>query len=154
VVRGSSLPLDGYGRDVNVKPHDRFALEYQLRPDVVSSQAFAVGDSNPIHHDAEFAARTRYGRPIASGTHTTALLLALTASHFSKDSSMVGLDYWVGFKRPIYADEKIRLEWLVIRVTPNRRLRGQIVELRGRILGQDGRTSLGAKGRLLVTEQL
>ena len=139
---------------MNVRPHDRFALEYQLDPEAVSSRALAMGDSNPIHHDGQFAARTRYGRPIASGTHTTALLLALTASHFSRECSMVGLDYWVGFKRPIYADEKIRLEWLVIRVTPNRKLRGQIVELRGRILGQDGRTSLGAKGRLLVTEEL
>ena len=139
---------------MDVKPHDRFALEYQLKPEIVSSQAVAVGDSNPIHHDAEFAARTRYKRPIASGTHTTALLMALTASHFSRESSMVGLDYWVGFKRPIYADEKIRLEWLVIRVTPNRKLGGQIVELRGRILGEDGKTSLGAKGRLLVTDQL
>jgi acyl dehydratase len=139
---------------MDVKPHDRFTLEYQLKPEIVSSQAVAVGDSNPIHHDAEFAARTRYKRPIASGTHTTALLLALTASHFSRESSMVGLDYWVGFKRPIYADEKIRLEWLVIRVTPNRKLGGQIVELRGRILGEDGKTSLGAKGRLLVTDQL
>jgi 3-hydroxybutyryl-CoA dehydratase len=139
---------------MNVNPHDRFALEYQLNPEIVSSQALAVGDSNPIHHDFEFAARTRYKRPIASGTHTTALLLALTASHFSNETFMVGLDYWVGFKRPIYADEKIRLEWLVIRVTPNRKLRGQVVELRGRILGEDGKTSLGAKGRLLVTDKL
>ena len=67
---------------------------------------------------------------------------------------MVGLDYWVGFRRPIFADETIRLEWLVIRVTPNEKLGGSIVELRGRILGQDGRTSLGAKGRLLITEKL
>ena len=32
---------------------------------------------------------------------------------------MVGLEFWVGFRRPIYADETIRLEWLVIKVTPN-----------------------------------
>jgi len=31
---------------------------------------------------------------------------------------------------------------------------GEIVELRGRIKGQDGRTALGAKGRVLVTDQL
>ena len=67
---------------------------------------------------------------------------------------MVGLEYWVGFRRPIYADETIRLEWLVIKVTPNRKLGGEIVELRGCILGQDGKTSLGAKGRLLITEKL
>ena len=139
---------------MNVKPHDRFSSEVVLTPEWVSAQALAVGDDNPIHHDPEFASRTRFGRPIASGTHTTALLLGLTASHFSKEMSMIGLDYWVGFRRPIYADETIRIEWLVIRVTPNKRLGGAIVELRGRILGQDGKTSLGAKGRLLVTDKL
>ena len=139
---------------MNVKPHDRFSAEYSLTPASVAEQALAVGDDNPIHHDAEFAAGTRYGRPIASGTHTTALLLGLTASYFSKGMSMVGLDYWVGFKRPIYADETITMEWLVIRVTPKKKLGGSIVELRGRILGQDGKTSLGAKGRLLVTDKL
>ena len=67
---------------------------------------------------------------------------------------MVGLEFWVGFRRPIYADELIKLEWLVIKVTPNAKLRGDVVELRGRILGQDGKTSLGAKGRVLVTASL
>ncbi len=139
---------------MSVKPHDRFQSSYQLDPELVSEQALAVGDTNPVHHDPDFAADTRFKRPIASGTHTTALLLALTASHFSTDSAMLGLDYWVGFKRPIFADEKITLEWLVIRVTPNEKLNGDVVELRGRILGEDGKTSLGAKGRLLVTSSL
>ena len=139
---------------MQVRAQDRFSAECSLTPELVSEQALSVGDVNPIHHDPEFAAGTRYGRPIASGTHTTALLLALSASHFSKGISMVGLDYWVGFRRPIFADETIRLEWRVIRVTPNEKLDGSIVELRGRILGQDRKTSLGAKGRLLITEQL
>jgi len=139
---------------MNVQPHDRFSAEYSLTPETVSSQAYSVGDDNPVHHDPRFAAKTRYGRPIASGTHTTALLLALSASHFSQGMSMVGLEYWVRFRRPIYADETIRLEWLVIKVTPNRKLGGNIVDLRGRILGQDGKTALGAKGRLLITEKL
>lgn len=139
---------------MNVKPHDRFSAEYSLTPKMVADYALSVGDENPIHHDPNFAAKTRYGRLIASGTHTTALILGLTASHFSKNASMVGLDYWVGFRRPIYANETIKLEWLVVRVTPNKKLRGNIVELRGRILGQDGKTSLGAKGRLLITTKL
>lgn len=139
---------------MNVKPHDRFSAEYSLTPKMVADYALSVGDENPIHYDPNFAAKTRYGRLIASGTHTTALILGLTASHFSKIASMVGLDYWVGFRRPIYANETIKLEWLVVRVTPNKKLRGNIVELRGRILGQDGKTSLGAKGRLLITDKL
>jgi len=41
-----------------------------------------------------------------------------------------------------------------VKVTPNEKLRGDVVELRGRIKGQDGRTAVGAKGRLLVTDRL
>lgn len=139
---------------MDIRPHDRFCREVQLEAGQVSAQARALGDDNPLHHDPTFAAGTRFGRLLASGTQTTGLLLGLTASHFSQGCSMLGLDYWVGFRRPIHADERIRLEWLVIRVTPHERLGGRLVELRGRILGEDGRTAVGARGRLLVTEQL
>jgi len=121
---------------------------------LVSEYARGVGDSNPLHHDPEFAATTRYGRLIASGTQTTALLLGLTASHFSKVGAMVGLDFSVNFRRPVFADETIRMEWLVIRVTPSASTNGEIVELRGRIRGQSGLTALGAKGKVLVTDRL
>jgi 3-hydroxybutyryl-CoA dehydratase len=139
---------------MRVTPRERFTLEVSLTPSVVSQFAKAAGDDNPIHHDPEFAARTRYGRLIASGTHTTALLLGLTASHFSKRGAMVGLEFWQRFRRPVFADETIRIEWLVVRVTPNERLRGEIVELRGRIKGEDGQTAVGAKGRVLLTDHL
>ena len=135
-------------------PKERFYTEITLTPAMVASYANAAGDTNPVHHDSNFAAATRYGRLIASGTHTTALLLGLTASHYSKQGSMVGLEFWVRFRRPIYADETIRLEWLVVKVTPNEKLKGEIVELRGRIKGQNGETALGAKGRVLVTDRL
>ena len=135
-------------------PGERFSAELTLSPAVVADFANAAGDTNPIHHDAQFATSTRFGRPTASGPHTTALLLALTASHFSKTGAMLGLEFWVRFRRAIYADETIRLEWLVIKVTANEKLKGDVVELRGRIKGQDGKTSLGAKGRVLLTDRL
>lgn len=133
---------------------ERFSSEVKLSPEVVIEFATAAGDNNPIHHDPEFAATTRFGRPTASGPHTTALLLALTASHFSKRGAMLGLEFWVRFRGPIYADETIFLEWMVVRVTPNQKLQGEIVELRGRIKGEDGKTAVGAKGKVLVTDRL
>lgn len=135
-------------------PRERFSSEVTLSPAMVAEFATTAGDSNPIHHDPEFAATTRFGKPTASGPHTTALLLALTASHFSKKGAMLGLEFWVRFRRPIFADETIFMEWMVIRVTPNEKLNGDIVDLRGRIKGQDGMTALGAKGRVLVTDKL
>ena len=135
-------------------PRERFSSEVTLTPETVADFAHAAGDTNPVHHDPAFAAATRYRRLIASGTHTSALLMGLTASHFSQRGDMVGMEFWLRFRRPIWADETIRLEWLVIKVTPNARLKGEIVELRGRIKGEDGQTALGAKGRVLVTDQL
>src|SRR6185503_7073488 len=118
-------------------PGERFSSEVALTPLAVSAYASGVGDSNPLHHDPAFAQSTRFGRMIASGTHTTALLLGLTASHFSKRGAMLGLEFWVRFRRAVFADERITLEWLVIRVTANRKLGGDVIELRGRIKGQD-----------------
>ena len=69
-------------------------------------------------------------------------------------TAMVGMEYWLRFRRPIYADETIELEWLVVDVQPSERLGGWLVDLRGRIRGQDGRTALGAKGLVLVTDKL
>jgi 3-hydroxybutyryl-CoA dehydratase len=139
---------------MQTRAHQRFSRELTLTPAAVREFACAAGDTNPVHHDDEFAAASRYGRLIASGTHTTALLLGLTAAHFSAHGSMLGLEFWVRFRRPLFAEETIRLEWLVVKVTPHARLGGELVELRGRITGQDGRTALGARGRVLLMQQL
>ena len=137
-----------------VRRRERFSSVVTLTPETVSAFSTAAGDDNPLHHDAAFASSTRYGRIIASGTHTTALLLALTASHFSKRGAVIGLEFTVRFRRPVYADETIVLEWLVVKVTPNVKLNGEIVDMVGRVKAQDGKTALGANGRVLVTDHL
>jgi 3-hydroxybutyryl-CoA dehydratase len=134
-------------------PHERFSSTIVLTPDTVSAFARAAGDDNPLHHDPDHAAGTRYGRLVASGPQTTAHLMALTASHFSRRGVMVGLEFWFRFRRPVFANETIRLEWLVVSVKPNSRLGGDVIELRGRIRNEAGETAVGAKGRVLVSEK-
>ncbi|HEY4862479.1 MAG TPA: MaoC family dehydratase [Xanthobacteraceae bacterium] len=134
-------------------PHERFSSTIVLTPATVSAFARAAGDENPLHHDPDHAAGTRYGRLVASGPQTTAHLMALTASHFSRRGAMVGLEFWFRFRRPVFANETIRLEWLVVSVKPNSRLGGDVIELRGRIRNEAGETAVGAKGRVLVSEK-
>jgi 3-hydroxybutyryl-CoA dehydratase len=135
-------------------PHERFSSTIVLTPTAVSAFARAAGDDNPLHHDPDHAAGTRYGRRLASGPQTTAHLMALTASHFSRRGAMVGLEFWFRFRRPVFADETIRLEWLVVSVKKNSRLGGDVIELRGRVRNEVGETAIGAKGRVLVSEKL
>ncbi len=135
-------------------PRERFSTEVTLTPAEVAAFARAAGDPNPVHHDSAFAAGTRFRRLTASGSQTSALLMGLTASHFSARGAMVGLEFWFRFRRPVFADETVRVEWLVVKVTPHSRLGGDVVDLRGRIRGQDGQTAVGAKGRVLVADKL
>jgi 3-hydroxybutyryl-CoA dehydratase len=137
---------------IRTQPHERFSQVLSLTASGASAFAAAAGDPNPVHHDAAYAATTRFGRLLASGPQTTAHLMGLTASHFSKRGAMLGLEFWFQFRRPVYADETITLEWLVIAVKHNPRLNGDVIDLRGRIRKQTGETAIGAKGRVLLTE--
>jgi acyl dehydratase len=53
---------------------------------------------------------------------------------------MLGLDFGFRFRRPVFADETVRLEWLVVAVRPAPRLGGATVELRAAAQrgGRDG----------------
>ena len=63
--------------------------------------------------------RSRFGRLLGQRTANDCAFFALTASHFSKRGAMLGLEFWVRFRRPVYADETITLEWLVVSVKEN-----------------------------------
>ncbi len=139
---------------MQVKPHERFSSEVTLTPAAVAAFAHAAGDQNPLHYDPAYAAHTRYERLVASGTQTASLLMALTATYFSQRGAMVGLEFWFRFRRPIFADDTIRLEWLVVSVKAHPRLGGEVVDLRGRIRNAAGETAVGAKGRVLVVDKL
>ena len=82
---------------ISTHPHERFSAVLSLNPSNTSEFARWVGDANPLHHDMDYAAATRFGRLLASGPQTTAHLLALTASHFSKRGAMLALNFGFGF---------------------------------------------------------
>ena len=56
------------------------------------------------------------------------------------------------FRTPVRVPQTVTLEWLVVRTDDVPRLGGQVVELRGRLLTETGRTAVGAKGKALVAE--
>jgi 3-hydroxybutyryl-CoA dehydratase len=133
---------------------ERFSEVIHMTPDDVIAFAKAAHDFNPLHHDHEAAAGSRYKKLIASGTQMAARLMALTATHFSKRCDVVGLDFSVRFHKAVFADETVTLEWEVIAVTSTSSQKSDAVEMKGRVTNQKGELAVAATGRVLVSDKL
>jgi acyl dehydratase len=115
----------------SVRVGDRFSREHQFTPQEVMSFSRAAGDDNPLHIDPAYAAASPYGALIVSGTHSSALLFGLTASHFSKVGSVVGRRFTVQYKRAVRADAKVTIEWRVVGLASRASGPGTVVQLEG-----------------------
>ncbi len=138
---------------IRTQPHERFSAQLALEPNAARAFASAVGDTNPLHHDAELAAAIALWPALRQRTADDGASAGADGFAFFQARR----DAWAwnsgfGFRRPIYADETITLEWLVVSVKDSPRLDGEIIDLRGRIRKENGETAVGAKGRVLVTE--
>jgi acyl dehydratase len=131
---------------------DKFSKTHTFDEDQVRAFANEAGDTNPLHHDTEVAAASRYKKLIVSGTHTTALILGLTASHFSKGYSVVGVSFSVEFHRPVFADATVRIVWEVVAATMMRD-NVQKVEMRGGMIDENGDLCVQATGVVRVSLQ-
>lgn len=83
---------------------DTYESAFSFSQEEISSFARLTGDQNPVHLDADYAAKTVFRRPIMHGM--------LAASIFSKTLGMdfpgegtVYLGQSLDFKRPMYPDE-------------------------------------------------
>jgi acyl dehydratase len=124
---------------------ERFSKHHAFNEDEVRAFATEAGDTNPLHHDSALAARSRYGGLIVSGTHTMALILGLTAAHFSKNFSVVGVSFSVDFRQAVLADAAVRIEWEVV-ATSMKGETAQKVELRGGLYDERGQLCVQATG--------
>jgi acyl dehydratase len=133
---------------------ERFTETAHLTAESIRAFADSVGDSNPLHHDEALAARSRFGRLIASGTHSASLLMALTASHFSQRAQPLGLEFKLHFHKAVCAGDTLELAWTVTRVQRKPSLGGDLVWLDGQARNQRGEVALAATATLLVTDRL
>ena len=97
-----------------------------------------MGDLNPLHHDAAFAAASRYGGLIASGAHTSALLAGVLSRGFDGPAQRWPARSWAwtttcSSRGPVRVGRAMWMEWEVIATEPHRsgtklRVAGRIVE--------------------------
>ena len=86
-----------------------------ITADDVEAFAGFSGDRNPLHFDAAFAARTRFGRLVVQGGLTTGLFNALVAMELPGPGSVFLHQEW-DYPAPVYIGDTVTAEAEVIEI--------------------------------------
>ena len=131
-------------------PGEIFSKRHAFTAQDIADFAARAGDWNPLHHDPDSAARTRFGGLIASGAHTTALLMGLAAAHLSDGNDTAGLEFSFRLRRALPAGTEAILSWRITAVEPSEKLGGDLVSFSGEITDDTGRRYVTSEGRAVV----
>ena len=115
----------------------RASRSLTLTAEHVRKFAEISGDHNPLHFDADFAARTKFVRIVVQGGLTTGLLHALVAMDMPGPGTVFLSQNWK-FTAPVYIDDTITAEAEVISVHSSK----PVTQLRVQITRSDGTTVL------------
>jgi acyl dehydratase len=99
----------------------------------VELYAEITGDRNPLHFDAGFAARTRFGRLVAQGGITAGMLNAVVAMDLPGPGT-VFMSQALRYLAPTYLGDTLTAEVEVLAVKPDK----PVCQLRATITNQDG----------------
>ncbi len=146
--RAERRPLAG----LVIEAGESFSREVAFDAPGIAAFAAACGDTNPLHHDAAYAAASRFGGIIASGTQVTSLLMAMVANYLSPRGPGVGLGFSFRLQAAVRAGETVTMRWRIVGVVPKASLGGRVVRLEGEVVRGDGRVAVKATGEALALD--
>jgi len=106
---------------MDLKIGDKFSTSKQITDAVVRAFAELSGDFNPIHLDEEFAAKTRFGKRIAHGMISGALISAVLGYEL-KDRKIVYLSLTLKFTAPVFIDDTVTATAIVTNVREDKNI--------------------------------
>jgi acyl dehydratase len=108
-----------------------------LTAEHVRTFAELTGDYNPLHFDAEFTSKTKFGKLVVQGGLTTGLLHALVAMELPGPGTVFLSQNWK-FTAPVFIGDTITAEAEVLSVHATK----PVTQLKMTIRRQDGETVL------------
>ena len=100
---------------------DHASRSRAFTPEDVAQFAALVGDRNPIHLDAEAAARTPFGRPIVHGVFVASLISAILGEDLPGPGSIY-LSQSLRFEAPVYVGDTVTATAEVTAVRAEKRI--------------------------------
>jgi 3-hydroxybutyryl-CoA dehydratase len=143
------MPLLSAKRFSDTVLGDRFSRTALITARHLDDGARLIGDFNPLHVDAEFAARSRFGGRILHGVITSAFMGAELGMVYA--GTAIGyLEHNARFLAPVRIGDTLTITWTVVDLVPKPQHGGGIVVVDGVAVNQDGVAVCRASGKMLV----
>lgn len=126
---------------------DKFSTSKQITDSVVRAFAELSGDFNPIHLDEKFAAKTRFGKRIAHGMISGALISAVLGYEF-KERKVVYLSQTMKFIAPVFLDDTVTATATVTKIREDK----PVVTLETVCTNQAGETTLTGEAVVMILD--
>jgi acyl dehydratase len=132
---------------MELKIGDKFSTTKQITDAVVRAFAELSGDYNPIHLDDDFAKNTRFGRRIAHGMISGALISAVLGYEL-KDRKIVYLSQTLKFTAPVFIDDTVTATATVINIRQDK----PVVTVETVCTNQSGETVVKGEAAIMVLD--
>jgi len=107
---------------LGVKVGDRAEFEKAVTAEDIALFAQVSGDTNPLHRDAEYAAKTRFGECIAHGMLTAGFISAALGTKLAPHCCVVYLSQSLRFLRPVKIGDTVKAVAFVKGIEPEKRM--------------------------------
>jgi len=128
-----------------IKVGETASLTKKFSESDVRTFADISGDHNPIHIDPEFAASTRFERPIVHGMLTAGMISAVLGMQLP-GPGCIYLKQELNFRAPVYFGDTITAKVIVIKTREDK----PIITLETSCTNQDGTTVIDGEAILMV----
>jgi len=145
-------PTPAVGRSFSqFRVGDRFGSTVRITEEHLDNGARLIGDFNPLHVDAAFAGRSRFGGRILHGVLTSALMSAPFGNLVS-GTALGYLEHNARFTAPVRPGDTLVIEWTVTELVDKPRHGGGIVVADCTATNQAGERVATAHGKMLVAD--
>ncbi len=129
------MTIDDASREIQIGDHA--SLTRRITDADVRTFAEISGDDNPVHLDEAYAATTVFGRRIAHGALTAALVSAVLGKRLPGPGTIF-LSQTSNFKAPVYVGDEVTARVEVTAYRPDKR----ITTLKTEVFNADGKLVL------------
>lgn len=132
---------------MHLKIGDKFTRERLVTDELIRAFAEVSGDFNPIHLDEDFAKNTRFGKRIAHGMLSGALISAVLGNEFQA-MKIVYLSQTLRFTAPVFIGDTVTTTTTVRHIREDK----GIVTCETVCTNQNGETLVTGEAKIMILD--